>query len=214
MAELERQPAKRQVAFKVRIKDILNSNYVKEDGWQPNYLDINGNKISRVNIIGIVVLKNNNDSVIIDDGTGKVQLRVFENNKSLENVDIGNAILMIGRPREFNSEKYIMPEIVKKIEDPKWIEIRKKELKIYDKVIPNNVIESSQEKKDIVVEEVDVTPSEKVFNNIKKMDTGEGVIIEDVINNSNIENCEEIIKKLLENGEIFEVKPGKIKVLE
>ena len=48
----------RQVAYKVYISDILNNAYVVQQGeWEPNYVDIAGKKVSRVNIIANVVDK-------------------------------------------------------------------------------------------------------------------------------------------------------------
>ena len=49
---------KRQIAYKIRIKDILEGKYVKEEGWNPNYIvTANEKEVSRVNIIGIVIDK-------------------------------------------------------------------------------------------------------------------------------------------------------------
>ena len=216
MPELEKQSVKRQIAYKVKIKDILNSKYIKEDGWQPNYIEVNENKISRVNLIGTAVLKIDKNNIILDDGSGKIPLRVFENKGSFEKIDIGDVILLIGRPREFGSEKYIMPEILKKIKDPKWIDVRKTELRLNNK---NLIVNFKEEKKEVVedavVEEIeDGNISEKIFNLIKKLDKGEGVDTIEILNNIDNKDAEKIIDKLLENGEIFEVKPGKIKVLE
>ena len=46
------------------------------------------------------------------------------------------------------------------------------------------------------------------------MDNGDGADTEDIITSANMDNTEDIIKSLLEEGEIFEVRPGKLKVLE
>ena len=35
--------------------------------------------------------------------------------------------MIIGRPREYMNEKYIVTEILKKVDNPAWIELRKKE---------------------------------------------------------------------------------------
>ena len=58
------------------------------------------------------------------------------------------------------------------------------------------------------------TPADKIFQLIKSTDSGEGADTEEVISKSNLENAEQLVKKLLEEGEIFEVKPGKLKILE
>ena len=60
----------------------------------------------------------------------------------------------------------------------------------------------------------DDTPAEVVFKLIKKLDSGDGVDIEEVIKSSSYNNAEELIQKLMQAGDVFEVKPGRIKVLE
>lgn len=202
---MEKQQQKRQVAYKVRIKDILDGEYIKEEGWMPNYIRlIDGAKVSRVNIIGTIVLKTdeqNYKSVLIDDGSGKLPVRSFEKYELFDGVGIGDVVLIIGRPREFG-EKYIVPEIIKKIDDQAWIELRKLELKKPD-------LKVSEEKVDVAV-----SPADKIFGLIKEADKGTGVDVEDIIRKSNISEAEKIIRSLLEEGEIFELKPGRVKILE
>ena len=202
----KQQQQKRQVAYKVRIKDILDGDYIKEEGWMPNYIRlIDGTKVSRVNIIGTIVLKTdeqNYRSILIDDGSGKLPVRSFEKYEVFDGVGIGDVVLIIGRPREFG-EKYIVPEVIKKIEDPAWIEVRKAELKKPE-------VGVSEEK----VNGVAVSPADKIFSLIKEADKGAGVDVEDIIKKSNISEAEKIIRTLLEEGEIFELKPGIVKILE
>lgn len=197
---------KRQVAYKVRIKDILDGEYVKEEGWMPNYIrTLDGTKVSRVNIVGTIVLKTdeyNRKGIIIDDASGKLPVRSFEERGIFDGVEIGDVVLIIGRPREFG-EKYIDPEIIKKIKDPAWIEVRKAELKKPE-------LKVSEEK----VDEAVISTADKIFNLIKEADDGNGVDIEDIIKKSNNSEAEKIIRGLLEEGEIFELNPGRIKVLE
>lgn len=217
MVELEnRAVQKRQVAYKVKIKDVFNGKYIKEEGWQPNYIELNGNKISRVNLIGTVVLKIDGSNIVLDDGSGKIPLRVFENNVFFKNIDIGDVVLLVGRPREFGSEKYIMPEILRKIDNPTWIKVRKAELRLNNNLSTNSKGggEEKVTKKEVIEEVKGGDPSERVFNLVKDLDKGEGADIMEIIDGIKDENAEKIINKLLENGEIFEVKSGKVKVLE
>lgn len=203
---------KRQIAYKVRIKDILDGRYVKEEGWQPNYIVTEDNReVSRVNLMGIIVEKQfefDRAIAIIDDGSGKITIRTF-NDINLDNLEIGDILLVIGRPREYNNEKYIMPEILRKIKNKKWIDFRKKEL---EKEL-REVKEEEKIEKEVKEERIE-SPSEKIFNLIKKLDSGDGVNFDEVINKVNIENAEKIINNLLIEGEIFQNKPGKLKVLE
>jgi len=209
LPEVEQKFQKRQIAYKIRIKDIINSRYVKTEGFNPNYLEINRKEVSRINIIVVVVQKseiNNYKTLTIDDGTGKISARVFENNLFLDNVDIGNVVLIIGRPREFSSEKYILIEIIKKI-DPMWAKVRKLELE-------KNIRKNHYSNKDSFEEEtIDEIPKNKILKLIKNMDKGEGVPVED-ITLKDVKDIDKIMDVLLKEGDVFEIKPGKLKVLE
>ncbi len=201
---------KRQTAYKIRIKDILISKYTKTDGFAPNYFGINGKEISRINVIGVVVQiseLDNYKTLTVEDGTGSISARAFEYNVFLEKINIGDIVLIIGRPREFSSEKYILIEIIKKI-DPMWARVRELELeknKIEDNISSNNY--SSKEKG------VFSKPMSKIVKLIKELDKGNGVPIEDLSGKS-IRDMDKIIALLLKEGDIFEIRPGKLKVLE
>lgn len=220
---------KRQTAHKILIRDILNSEYFKEEGWTPNYLKTNRGNISKVNVIGIIISKDN--GMVIDDSTGTLPLRTFESQEIFNIHHVGEIVLVIGKPREFNNSKYVAPDIIKKI-DPAWMKVRMKEFGIsltqnndflIEKEVLSNVNTTSyadeekfnslnvvQEKND---EDNNLTSYDKIVSWIEKNDSGNGVGIDDIIMNSNIENCEKIINSLLEEGEIFEIRPGIVKVL-
>lgn len=208
---------RRQIAYKVRIKDLINGRYVKEEGWQPNYIiTSDGRQVSRVNLIGTIVLKPteenlNYQSIIVDDGSSKISIRSFEGNV-LKNVNVGDVILLIGRPREYGSEKYIVPEIVRVVDNKKWIDIRKLEIELHNK--KNKRVNEDVVLKEEVVEEKKESQADKIFKLIKEIDDGEGADTEEIISKANVEHVEKIIANLLEEGEIFEIKPGKLKVLE
>lgn len=230
------QKIKRETAKYVEIIDIKNSNYIKQEGWNPNYLDCEYGRVSRINIIGTVITKEP-QKIVIDDSTASIEIRSFEEIKA-DDIKVGDNINIIGRPREFNDEIYILPEIVKKINDENFIEYRKEELKLRTKVkdiekkinvkpsIPDiseekeqginqtNVAESKIEEEVVKANEDETVGDYKsLINKIEEMDSGDGVYVDDVISNVKITDCEKKIKKLLENGDIFEVKAGKVKVL-
>ena len=57
---------KRQIAYKIRIKDLISGEYIKEEGWDPNYIKtLNGINVSRVNLIGTVVAKEREENIFI-----------------------------------------------------------------------------------------------------------------------------------------------------
>ena len=212
----EQRAQKRQTACKIRIKGILNSKYIKNGGFNPNYIEINSQEVSRVNVIGVVVDKSgisNHKAIEIDDGTGKISARYFENNVSFNNVNVGDVVLIIGRPREFSSEKYILIETIKKI-DPTWAKVRKLELK-GEKPEEYSPADADKISDSELVEEkiIDDGPANKVIKLIKELDKGEGVAIEDILSKS-IKDVDKITDMLLKEGDIFEIKPGKLKVLE
>jgi RPA family protein len=222
---------KRQVAIKARISEITNGKYFKEEGWKPNYIITNTNKIiSRANIIGVIVsepsIETTNQNITIDDGTGRITVRSFDDKLILNKYNTGEIVMIIGRPREYNGEKYLVPEIIKTVEDKRWIEVRKKELekeKIADKtintiedssIVREETIEENVEDNEVIEEKQCETSYEKIIKTIREMDTGSGVNIEEVILRMNDPNSEKILNSLLEEGEIFEIRPGMIKVLE
>jgi len=208
---------KRQVAYKIKINDILKGEYIKEAGeWSPNYIQVGNKKVSRVNLMAVVVSKGdlentNHQNLVIDDGSGKISIRSFDENNNFDSVEVGDFALVIGRPREYLNEKYIVSEILKKIEDRLWVELRKLELgNIKDEKETESVSKVVVEEKVSSGEDINT----KIFNLIKEIDNGEGADTQDVIKNSKVEKAEEIITKLLREGEVFEIKPGKLKVLE
>jgi len=219
------EPQKRQIACKARIADLINGKYVKEEGWTPNYIITKqGKHISRINLIGTIISKGDSgqdyQSLIIDDGSGNISLRAFEKNEAINNTEIGDVIIVIGRPREYSSEKYIVPEIIKKINNNKWINVRKIELEIED--LKTTELPAKEEK--VIIESIEsesVKQTKSIINNpqivyetVKKLDSGQGVNIDKIIKKTGIRNAEEIIKKFLMEGEMFEISPGRIKILE
>ncbi len=199
---------KRQPAVKLKISDIINGQYVKKEGWSPNYVVTNYGNVSRVNFIAAVISKDlDQNRILVDDGSSNINIKSFEDWNF--DVDIGDIVLVIGKPREWNSEKYIVPEIVKKLKDKKWVEIRKLELKNREPIERTEEVSSEEAE-----EEFFESPYEKIIKLIRNMDKGDGALYQEVIVKSNLKEGEKFLKQLLEQGEIFEIRPGKLKVLE
>ncbi|MBI4453835.1 hypothetical protein HY636_04290 [Candidatus Woesearchaeota archaeon] len=248
MEELK-QPYERWPAYIVKIEDINSGSYVKvNEEFSPDYVIVGEKKVSRVNIIAIVIDTQSEErfnNLTIDDGTGSIQVRDFGNKYNFARFNIGESIRVIGKPREFNNQIYLVPEIIKPLKDRKWIELRKVELKKQNIIPKPNgekaYKESSEPKKSAENKESekriektesnatkhyqeeeiigDITENktenkiEKVLNVIKELDTGNGADIEEIIMKSNVLDCEKIITNLIKEGEVFEIKAGKIKVL-
>ena len=212
MPEQQKAYQKRQVAYRVSISAILSGSITKDEFFV-GYIRLGNNNVSRVNVIATLVHKPEHNSsyynAIIDDGTGRIILRSFENNDTFSKVDVGDTMLVIGKIREFNGEKYVVPEILKKLKNIGWVNVRKLELMHNDMVSYDIKITDKD-----AIEQESVSINEEIYSLIKKLDDGYGVSIEDIIKNSNNSKAENIITKLLERGDIFEIKPGKLKVLE
>lgn len=242
--ETENKSFFRFPAAKVSIQELEEGEYIEEKEQNPNYIFIDKNKkIFRINIIATLVhkeLRGSVTSLLVDDGTGKIIMRLFEENKTAVNLEVGDVVQIIGKIRIFNQEKYIFPEIIKKI-NSLWLKVRSVELQKDDKIeksekiqkgkteiisnekkenvkeIAKNLIEDTVETFEIVSEEIEendpLLPFEKISKLIADLDKGEGVMIEEIIERSPLEKTEEIIEKMLENGDIFQNTPGKVRLL-
>jgi len=190
----------RETAYKIRIKTILEHSYVKQEGWDPNYIDVEGHKISRVNVIGTITSKENN-TYLLDDGTASITLRTFNDNNIT--AEIGKIYLIIARPREYEGNRYLVPEIARELSDPTWVQLREKEL----------FNPSKEEKKPLPTKEETQEPQtgQDILEIIKKIDDGSGVSVERI--SQQAKNCDQSIQQLLEQGEIFEIRPGIVKLL-
>ena len=214
----EQKLMERQTAVKVWIRNLANGSYVTNPGWEPNHVISGELRIGRANVMGVVVQKSdskvlNYDYVILDDSTGRIMVRAFEDRRVLCDFQVGDLINIIGKPREYAGEVYLIPEIARKVEDPLWVEVRKRELEampiIEEKVAPAR--EAPIE--DVETEDI-VTPLDRLLSAIKGLDKGEGVEIEDVLSSVKGEDAEKMLRDLLMKGDIFEIRPGRIMVLE
>ena len=209
MSELPNAVRRRQVALKVKVSGIVGSDLVK-DGVSSPYVKIGDITASRVNIIATIVYKSEESGytgAVIDDGSGRVSLRAFEDKTMFSKVDVGDIVLVIGRIREFGGEIYVLPEILKRLADIGWANVRKLEL---EKCLAPEKSGARVEK----VHEESSSANYKIYSLIKEIDKGEGVSVDDIIKISGIIEAEKVLNMLLENGDVFEVKPGKLKVLE
>jgi uncharacterized protein len=177
------------VAYKLGVKDLLEGSYVRTEGqFEPNYLSIGDRKVTRVNLIAVIV-SSEEDGVVLDDGSGRIEARVMPG-FDFKLPSAGNVALVIGRPRQHNQSIYLVPEIIKAM-TPGWLEHRK--------------IELGNE---------NISKPEKVIKLIRMLDKGDGSDIEEVIAKSGMPECEKIVNMLLQEGDIFKIKHGRLKALD
>ncbi len=197
---------KRHVAYKAKIGDILSGNPIV-DGEKLRFVEVNGKNIARVNLIANVVDKYIQDdekkfaSITLDDATGQIKLKTFGDDiEKLKPFEQGDTVLAIGMVREWNKEVYVTPEIIKK-KQPEYLMLRKLETDL-DKPKPADKKELTEIK-------------DKIIEIIKREEVNGGVDIkkltEELQSKQDLINQE--IRKLLEEGTIYEPRPGKVRYL-
>jgi uncharacterized protein len=205
---------KREIAYKLRINDILRSKPVFDESNPKNkrllFIEIGTKKIVRVNIIANIVDKYEvNDekrfaSITLDDGSGQLRARVFgEDILKFRDLAQGDTVLIIGLLRYFNDETYILPELIRK-QDPKYLLIRKLEIEKSYSSLP-----TIEQKKEIKV------LRDEIVKIIKKEEENEGIDKDEIIMLINAEPAiiSQEIQRLLEEGIIYEPKPGRVRFL-
>ena len=207
---------KRQTAHKIRISQILSGSAAKENDSM-NFIQTSTGLVSRVNVSGFIVAKEASNffsGFVIDDGSGQIPVRSFEK-RDIENFAVGNAVNIVGKLRVYEGQRYILLEIITKT-DAVWLEHRKKETelleKLFQKHIPSKIAEPAENKEEFVEEKE--PEANKIIDIIRNLDSGNGAEVSDVIKNSHSSGCEKIIENLLKNGDVFEIMPGRIKILE
>lgn len=226
----------RQTAYKAWIADLINGEFINPEGeWVPSYVKVKDLQISRVNIIANVIMKYQNEdstyiTLTLDDGSENIALKAWnEDTKLFEGIEIGNMILTIARVREYNGKVYLVPEIVRKLSKPEWMILRKKELikEFGEKAESSLAIPPTQEspstpviEEEQIIEESAIDSSsgerQKILSIIEKEDSGEGAELIKIISEAGMEEraANNLIQDLLKEGEIFEIKPGRIKLIE
>jgi len=222
--EVQQQAPQRETAKICSVSELLEGNYVVQEGWKANYVQTKTRRLSRVNIMGLVVDKITPFQFLLDDGTGTIIVTDFNNKEQTANLKIGEPVLVIGRPRQAEKEVFISCEIatsqqVKK--HPLWLVQRKEDLR-------KNQQELGQEEAIVEIDsnldtnfhtpEAPKTLSEELSGDaveefIRKKDSGDGCLIEDIIDYFG-EEADDVILTMLSMGEVFEIKPGRLKLLE
>jgi len=212
----------RHVAYKIWISDLLTSIYQKNEGeWESHYFLIDEKKISRVNIIARVISKYLREDggyafFELDDGSGIIRTKLWGEDVRLSNgLEIGDLVLVIGRPRKYNNEIYLLPEILRFLENWEWAKLRKLELEKEYGVRNIQTQEKSplmntdEEKESGLIYQ---TSRLKILSFLHKE---EEVHYESLIKNigMNEKEVESIIKELVKEGEIYMPRPGILRVI-
>jgi hypothetical protein len=223
----------RQTAIPCTLEELKNGMWLQNDGLVPSGVRTSRGMIARASTIGVMVDKRSDAAFSLDDGTSIITVRSFDNNPVPVRADVGDMILVIGRPREYQSERYLVLEVCKKLRNPAWAQYRKRELeaglRIEESAMrpmnteamtplatvgPGEITGQISIPADSVGGEVKKNPFELLIGKIKELDAGDGADLEDVLSSLLLDGGEKYVRTLIEEGEIFETRPGKVKVLE
>lgn len=198
---------KRNTAYKFRIGSITSGKPLLEGENHLKHVEIDHKEVMRVNVIANIVEKYIQDgekkfgSLTIDDGTGQLRVKTFgEDTDQLANYNQGDTVLIIGMLRFWKDELYITPEIIKK-KEPSFLLLRKLEVE-------------ADQPKTLQKEEL-AALKDKIMAMIRDSEKDGGVDIEKII--LDLKEPPEIInkeiKQILEDGVIYEPRPGKLRYL-
>ena len=216
---LQEKQYRREVAQKVSVAEILNSDFAEAED-ETAALNANGRQIKRANILATIVDKADTGgaykSMVADDGTGQVKLRIFDDTAGIfGKAEVGGFALIIGKPRHYGDETYIAPELIRTLKDTRWAEARKLELRILQTQQKTGTAETLKENEKPQLNDSDIVSKDKVevYNAIKELDTGRGADVTEIVLKCG-SNAEALIKEMIRAGDLFEVSPGRLKVLE
>lgn len=205
MEAINTESRKRNVAHKIRINDIVNGSKSYADD-KFIFMSIGSENIVRVNIVASCIDKFVSEgdrkyaNLTVDDATGQIRLKLFGDDvEKVNDILQGDTLQIIGNIREWNKEVYIIPEIIKKV-DPRWLLVRKLEIQEGLSKIPTTSINNLRS---------------QILSKIKDADKNGGIEIETLINtmNANENSVNEEIKKLIEEGIIYEPNPNTLRYL-
>jgi len=206
----DQEQFKRHIAFKLRIGEILMGKPVINNE-RFSFLELGNKNIVRINIVGNIVDKYESTSeskyinFTLDDGSGQIKLKTFgEDSEKFNNFSQGQTVVVIGVLRFWNNELYIAPELIKEY-DPRYLLVRKLELE-KEKAKNTDPLGKSEM----------VAVKDRILGAIKNSEEEGGIEKEMLIINlkdvsTTIINQE--IQKMLEEGIIFEPRPGKVRYL-
>ncbi|MCA9487862.1 MAG: OB-fold nucleic acid binding domain-containing protein [Nanoarchaeota archaeon] len=204
------QQFKRNIAFKLRVGELLLGKPIF-DQEKFLFLELGNKKISRVNLVGNIVDKYESEGeknyvfLTLDDGSGQIKIKSFgDDSKKFKNLTQGQTVAIIGTMRNWNDETYVQPEIIKEM-DSKYLLIRKLELEK----------DRKEHAPKIEKEEIKAL-KDKILDEIKKAENEGGMETDKIImdfREASPDIINQEIKKLLEEGIIFEPRPGKLRYL-
>ena len=203
-------PTKRSIAYKLIIGAVLKGTPTL-DNDKFSFLELGNRKIKRVNVVANIIEKYESEgekrysSITLDDASGQIKIKAFgEDTKKLKELNEGDTIMVIGLLKQYNNEVYIIPEIIKK-KEPVYLLLRK--------------LETGEENIQTVAPAVNIEAKklkDEIITMIKNSEAEQGIDTDKIImslKSSSPQIINQEIKKLLEDGRIYESRPGRLRFL-
>ena len=149
--------------------------------------------------------------ISVADGSGlMIQIKTWgSDTKILEKVGRGDMVDVVGKVRYKEGTAYIIPMIVRKIDDPNWETLRELET-IQDRLRRNKIRRTSPIQPDKRLTEVE----SKIIEIVEGADSSTGVQYGELIErieHSTEDEVKKALKELLKQGRIYESRPGRYK---
>ena len=189
----------RPIAYRTRINGILEGTYRSAQDTTVLFLP-DGTAAALVDVMATVVDQQTDTMgalFVLDDGTGRLLCRHFTG----QQLKLGELVHVVGRIREQGNDRTLLADLVRIITNTKELELRALQLKT--QVAPPAAKKS--------------TPDEQrsdLLTLIKELDLGQGADVDDVIARSGLDDAEDRIHTLMRRGDVFELKPGRLKVID
>ncbi len=116
-------------AVRASVADIIRGTYNEEDGH--HVVSPQGVELRRVVLVGFIVRQyvgqGSFASITIDDGTETIRAKAWGETQSLEQVETNTLAMIVGKVREYEGEVYIVPEIVRTLDDANYMTLHQLE---------------------------------------------------------------------------------------
>ncbi len=128
-------------AAKVWIREILEGRFEDVSVGTVRYFRLPaGGSVVSVRVMGVVVdsymsTDAGHARVVLEDGTGSISIRAWDQDVEMlvdpetgSPYSRGTVLDVVGRVREWKGERYVVPQLTVRVEDPNWILVRALEI--------------------------------------------------------------------------------------
>ncbi|MHA1506609.1 MAG: OB-fold nucleic acid binding domain-containing protein [Candidatus Asgardarchaeia archaeon] len=207
-----RSVKRRITAKKLFIREVLRLKVLETEEGKAKFISpLSGKSVSRVHLSGTIVdvfPRNAEESrnflfLTIYDGTGTLRLKMWGSEREYaKGLNVGDSVDVVGKVKVYQEEVYVSPEVIRKIEDPNL------ELMRWAEILESKVEEMKGDLNQIM---------DKVYKIIKVEDRGKGVPFSLIRNRMffiPLGLLEDAIKRMIDNGDIYETSDDVYKTVE